>query len=215
MTSDTIADNTDQALFTYGRRADHAMERIAELHQPASHWRCPDGGAVLESDDTAGAQWPCPAVRIATTALDARGARGLTLRQPWASAITHLGKRVENRSWTSCYRGPVALHAGKAAPDAQLLADMETVFGSRLLPSCLPRGGVVAVAELVDVHYATAPACLCSPLWAEPRAYHWVLADVHVLPELVPCRGGLKLWRLPDDLADSLAVAVLSARSCR
>jgi len=40
--------------------------------------------------------------------------KALSVRQPWAHAILHLGKRVENRDWRGCnYRGPVLLHASK------------------------------------------------------------------------------------------------------
>lgn len=40
--------------------------------------------------------------------------KALSLRQPWAHAVLHLGKRVENRDWAGCsYRGPVLLHASK------------------------------------------------------------------------------------------------------
>lgn len=40
--------------------------------------------------------------------------KALAIRQPWAYAVLHLGKRVENRDWAGCaYRGPVLLHASK------------------------------------------------------------------------------------------------------
>lgn len=38
--------------------------------------------------------------------------KALTIRQPWAHAIFHLGKDVENRSWRTRYRGPLLIHAG-------------------------------------------------------------------------------------------------------
>ena len=42
--------------------------------------------------------------------------RILTVRQPWAYAIVHLGKDVENRvrNIAGDYRGPVAIHAALA-----------------------------------------------------------------------------------------------------
>lgn len=36
----------------------------------------------------------------------------LTIKQPWASAIMAGLKRVENRTWRTDYRGPLAIHAG-------------------------------------------------------------------------------------------------------
>lgn len=36
-----------------------------------------------------------------------------SIRQPWPWAIFVLGKDVENRSWSTRYRGPILIHAGK------------------------------------------------------------------------------------------------------
>jgi hypothetical protein len=35
--------------------------------------------------------------------------RTLTVRQPWAWAIARGHKDIENRSWTTRYRGPIAI----------------------------------------------------------------------------------------------------------
>ncbi len=41
--------------------------------------------------------------------------KALSLWQPWAHAVVHFGKTIENRvKWTGCnYRGPLAIHASK------------------------------------------------------------------------------------------------------
>ena len=39
--------------------------------------------------------------------------RALTIRQPWASLIAAGVKTIETRSWSTKYRGPLAIHAGK------------------------------------------------------------------------------------------------------
>ena len=38
--------------------------------------------------------------------------KALTIQQPWASLITMGVKIIETRSWSSKYRGPLAIHAG-------------------------------------------------------------------------------------------------------
>lgn len=43
--------------------------------------------------------------------------KALTIRQPWASLIAHGVKTIETRSWSTEYRGPLAIHAGKAKPE--------------------------------------------------------------------------------------------------
>ena len=47
--------------------------------------------------------------------------KALSIRQPWVWAITHAGKRVENRSWPCNYRGPVLLHASKWWSENQVI----------------------------------------------------------------------------------------------
>jgi hypothetical protein len=38
--------------------------------------------------------------------------KGLSIAQPWASAVAFAGKAIENRSWRTHYRGPLAIHPG-------------------------------------------------------------------------------------------------------
>ena len=40
--------------------------------------------------------------------------RCLTVHQPWAWALIFGPKRIENRSWTTTYRGPLWIHAGSS-----------------------------------------------------------------------------------------------------
>lgn len=39
--------------------------------------------------------------------------KALSIQQPWAWAIIEAGKNVENRGWSTAYRGPVLIHASK------------------------------------------------------------------------------------------------------
>jgi len=136
--------------------------------------------------------------------------RALSVRQPWAWAICH-GKDVENRSRGTRHRGLLAIHASKSAPfkadlDDLRIADLIVVNGFRLDDPPSAQGTVVAVAELTGCHRADEcmrPAVSlppgCSP-WAASGQWHWQLASVSPLPDPVPCRGALGLWRLPDDV---------------
>lgn len=42
--------------------------------------------------------------------------KGITLWQPWASAIACGVKTHETRSWKTRFRGPIAIHAAKHVP---------------------------------------------------------------------------------------------------
>lgn len=39
--------------------------------------------------------------------------RALTLTQPWATLVAIGAKKIETRSWSTSYRGPLAIHAAK------------------------------------------------------------------------------------------------------
>jgi activating signal cointegrator 1 len=42
--------------------------------------------------------------------------KALTLTQPWASLVAVGAKVIETRSWSTSYRGPLAIHAAKGFP---------------------------------------------------------------------------------------------------
>lgn len=79
----------------------------------------------------------------------------LSIRQPWAYAILHLGKDVENRTWrTKNYRGPFYIHASQKV-------DKEAIGYLRgqgyELPETFKTGGIVGQAVLtncVEKHYS-------------------------------------------------------------
>jgi hypothetical protein len=141
--------------------------------------------------------------------------RALTLKQPWAYAITHGGKRIENRRWKypPTHRGEFAIHAG-ATIDAvdrdrgeyaiRRVAELSGLPAQAVRDGATVRRAVVAVAQLADVCSASFAGggrrCCCGP-WAAMEQRHLVLTDVRVLPCPVPCeKGALGLWHLPGDV---------------
>jgi hypothetical protein len=125
--------------------------------------------------------------------------RALTLWQPWAWAISHGGKRIENRGWKPprwIIGERIAIHAGKKFDEEDafdLLSELD-------MPDIhdLARGAVVAVATVkgyVESIGESHPQhrWFCGP-------YGWVLDDVVALERPVPCKGALKLWFLPADV---------------
>jgi hypothetical protein len=138
--------------------------------------------------------------------------RILTVRQPWAWAIIHGGKDVENRvrNVAGAYRGPVAIHAGMefdlARPSDAFLAEY-----SRLPVQGRETGYIIGVVDLVDSHPAEAVAdttlldtefrvevTCCRSVWAEPDVQHLVLANPRPLVEPTPFKGALGLRTLDD-----------------
>lgn len=139
--------------------------------------------------------------------------KALTVRQPWAWAIAKGHKTVENRGWTTNYRGPLAIHAAKAWDDDAARAtvfcrDTVRAAGGQLperLADDLPwsgSGAVIAIVDLVDICTTAlddpVDRCGCGP-WAQPLETHWQLANVRLLPSPVETKGRLGLWNWDGD----------------
>lgn len=75
--------------------------------------------------------------------------KALTIQQPWAEMIVSGQKRIENRYWSTRYRGPLLIHAGKGRGYLEQCADLRERW---LLPadSDLIMGALIGIAELVD-----------------------------------------------------------------
>lgn len=118
--------------------------------------------------------------------------KALTIRQPWAGAIAHQQKRVENRTWklpAKHHGARILIHAG-----AQLDKNA-TVYG----PNLDVHSAIVATATLADCHWSDDGRC-CGP-WGEERIYHWTLTDVTALSNPVTgIKGRLGIWTPDTDL---------------
>lgn len=164
--------------------------------------------------------------------------RILTVRQPWAWAIIHGGKDVENRTRNIAgdYRGPVAIHVAKRLPPFQEHWDAGTaiaaIAGRRpLFHDMRSMGAIIGVVDLIDVHSASViggcgrmdnncaehPAgCRhhCSPWAMGPAADGWfqhlVLADPRPLADPIPYRGALGLRTLDGETVRLIEAQVSS-----
>jgi ASCH domain len=113
--------------------------------------------------------------------------RALTVRQPWAWAIIHAGKDIENRSWTNKYAtGTIAVHAGSGLdPLDRLPRGVKRPGGDDLV-----RGAIIGVVDIVGVVDDHPSKWFRGPLG-------WVLRNPRPLPRSIPCAGRLGLWELP------------------
>lgn len=129
--------------------------------------------------------------------------KAISIRQPWASLIINGYKHIENRNWSTNYRGPVLIHASKAT-DKEAARDVEIgihpVTGDRFSFGGMdfPSGGIIGRAAIID--------CIDQsddPYFVGP--FGFVLDDVQSLP-FQPCRGMLGFftpgadWTPPDYL---------------
>lgn len=83
----------------------------------------------------------------------------LSVRQPWAWAIIHAGKDIENRSWQAVnhglrQRGRIAIHAAKgmSRDEYEEARDfMRTLAIECPAPADLLRGGIIGSVEVIGV----------------------------------------------------------------
>lgn len=163
--------------------------------------------------------------------------KAITLWQPWASLLACGAKEYETRSWQTSYRGPIAIHAAARkyhTGDMPAVAVYAAIQALRPITSklakttmylpleLLPRGCIIATAELVGCHEMrsyierTAEIIIQTQngerlIRAEeneylfgdwtPGRYAWEFANMAMLPEPVPVKGkqGLWNWREADD----------------
>jgi len=152
--------------------------------------------------------------------------KALTICQPWATLVTIGAKRIETRSWSTTYRGPLAIHAAAGLGPVGGVRGLWEICHSDPFRAILdhhgwlqdpsywlPRGKVVAVAELRDVRiigrelngvptYSADDMISAEPVLGNERAFGdyspgrfaWLLDTVRALPEPIPARGALGLW---------------------
>lgn len=92
---------------------------------------------------------------------EATGMLALAIRQPWAWALIHLGKDIENRTWVTRFRGPFLVHASTCASVVRRNAEWDaawhwiaqhvsqTVASNLPPPELLRYGGIIGQAEIV------------------------------------------------------------------
>lgn len=134
------------------------------------------------------------------------------MQQPWAWAIIHGGKDVENRTQAWKYRGPLAIHAGvrwsERGSDSLYYQSALARETSAVRHRVDLRGAIIGVVDLVDAHQAE--TWCCDSPWGEQSyrkrdrkvlrtLYHLVLANPRAV-EPISMAGKLGLWDLPDGL---------------
>ena len=115
-------------------------------------------------------------------------ARGLTVREPYASYLVYGNKQYETRSRPTSYRGPVVIHAGKE------------MWGLRL-PKPPHLGCAIGIGELTDCVPMTEDFLRdiskeekAQGFWSVGR-YAWKIENIRPI-DPIPMRGQLGLWKI-------------------
>jgi hypothetical protein len=121
--------------------------------------------------------------------------KAITIKQPWASLIMHCGKDVENRSWSTSFRGRVAIHSSKKTNAYEWLsANVIAQQVDASIPLDLPNGCVLGTVEIYNcVKFSDSPWFMGD--------YGFLLREPRILTTPIPCNGELGFWQLPDEIA--------------
>lgn len=137
--------------------------------------------------------------------------KALTVCQPYASLIARGKKRVENRTWSTSYRGHLYIHAGKSRK--WLSSEMDAPGENYGIPLAqIPFGAIVATAVLADcVHIDQVGKGMVGQRWpwlAEHEhtegPWCWILANVVPIGPW-PWKGAQGLFDVDGDELDRVA----------
>lgn len=111
--------------------------------------------------------------------------KALSIKQPWAWAIIHGGKTIENRNWNTKHRGFFWVHASKGfdinAPNDLCEKYLAAKKGTN-------EGGIIGCVKLVDVVTES------DNFWFQGK-FGFVLEDPKPI-EFVPYKGQLNFFNV-------------------
>lgn len=127
--------------------------------------------------------------------------KAISIRQPWAWAIMTVGKDIENRDWSTNFRGRVAIHASAGMTKIELEDARHFIFDACKPMVVVPPpekesyalGAIVGTVEINGCVRSSQ-----SPWFVGD--YGFVLRDPVRLAKPIPCKGALGFWNVPKDL---------------
>lgn len=146
--------------------------------------------------------------------------KALSFTRPWSWVILNLGKRIENRTWDTDYRGPVLLHASKTMRRTDWYDCHDFVHrfdpegASRIPQPKSPELVAMAIVGYAEIIGVIQPGWRFRKQISERQrtelerqkcwymgAYGFVLRNVRPTP-IVPCSGLLGLWNPPPRVVE-------------
>ncbi|MCL2648945.1 MAG: ASCH domain-containing protein [Phycisphaerales bacterium] len=156
--------------------------------------------------------------------------KAISLWQPWTQLVALGLKKFETRSWSTNYRGPLAIHAAKRKDHGILSACKHPLIAATLAKcginshEVLPFGAIVCVVDLVQVYQVRTIHGIWGikhELWSKGSLrnmptgdelafgdfttgrYAWLLENVYRIPP-IDYKGQQNLWDLDTKLSNYL-----------
>jgi hypothetical protein len=128
--------------------------------------------------------------------------RALSIRQPWAWAVCAGVKRTENRTWTTEYRGTIAIHASSSM---QIVNAFKRESGCEHFNSdWFKSSAIIGLADIADIA-SYGPQHETDPFASGP--YCWTMTNARFLKEPISMPGKLNLFKLTSNVQQRLREA--------
>lgn len=129
--------------------------------------------------------------------------KAISIKQPWAGLILFDGKDVENRTWSSSYRGPLLIHTSRQIDRAALQnwsiatrikwAHAALALVTTQSPFFIT-GAILGVCRLIDV------TPVCSSEWHEHGKIGFYVEDATAFESPIRYKGKPSLFNVPDEV---------------
>ena len=121
--------------------------------------------------------------------------KALSLKQPWATVIVQGIKPIENRKWSTSYRGPLLIHASKNwdKEGAQWIVDHFPELKELINWTNHLKGKIIGQVEMVNCvrHYN-------SEWFFGPYGLVFELAHEFYPEQAIPYKGELRIFEVSD-----------------
>lgn len=135
--------------------------------------------------------------------------KALSIKQPWASLISHGIKDIENRTWKTHFRGRIYIHASSISKGMLGLLNkkqVEYIRSKSELDFDFPTSAIIGEVDIVDCvinHESIWAEKTCQSLltdeYIEKPIYNWVLANPVLYEKpILKVKGKLSFWE-PDE----------------
>ncbi len=132
--------------------------------------------------------------------------KALSIQNPWAQLIADGFKRIEVRTWSTDYRGPLLICSSRRSSKKENNAILERLveMGYELADDYFVDGHALAVVELTKVRplkAKDAKKAMLDTTELEGK-YAWVMKKIKMLETPFPVQGRSKLFEVetPEDM---------------
>lgn len=132
--------------------------------------------------------------------------KGISLHQPWASAMALGLKKNETRHWTTSYRGSLLIHAAKRKPtkyEINIFFHILRNFGHPIYwLSRLPYGAILCKVNLIDCQQIGHENCLETNTLEyylgnyDHDRFMWITDNLKVLKEPIVDHRGFLMFQM-------------------